>query len=82
VRFQRVDLLDEFPPQAGGFQLISCRNVLIYFDRDTQERLLARFHDVLAPGGYLVLGKVETLLGPVRSRFAAIDARERIFRRV
>jgi chemotaxis methyl-accepting protein methylase len=81
VHFKRVDLLDEFPPQSGGFQLICCRNVLIYFDRDTQERLLARFHDVLAPGGYLVLGKVETLLGPVRSRFAAIDARERIFRR-
>lgn len=81
VRFQRCDLLDEFPPVPGGFQLITCRNVLIYFDRDTQERLLLRFHEVLAPGGFLVLGKVETLLGPVRSRFAAIDARERIFRR-
>jgi chemotaxis methyl-accepting protein methylase len=55
---------------------------LIYFDRDTQERILTRFHDALAAGGFLVLGKVETLLGPVRSRFAAVDARERIFRRV
>jgi chemotaxis protein methyltransferase CheR len=81
VRFQRRDLLDEFPGGMGGFQLITCRNVLIYFDRDTQERLLTRFHDVLAPGGFLVLGKVETLLGPVRSRFTAVDARERIFRR-
>ena len=82
VRFQRRDLIDEFPSVAGGFQLITCRNVLIYFDRDTQERLLGRFHDALAPGGFLVLGKVETLLGSVRSRFAAVDARERIFRRV
>jgi chemotaxis methyl-accepting protein methylase len=81
VRFQRRDLLDEFPLAPGGFQLITCRNVLIYFDRETQERLLMRFHEVLAPGGFLVLGKVETLLGPVRARFAAIDARERIFRR-
>jgi chemotaxis methyl-accepting protein methylase len=81
VRFQRRDLLDEFPTVPGGYQLITCRNVLIYFDRDTQERLLLRFHEALAPGGFLVLGKVETLLGPVRSRFAAIDARERIFRR-
>jgi chemotaxis protein methyltransferase CheR len=81
VRFERRDLLDELPPMPNGFQLISCRNVLIYFDRDTQERLLARFHTALAPGGFLVLGKVETLLGPVRSRFAAVDARERIFRR-
>jgi chemotaxis protein methyltransferase CheR len=82
VRFRRVDLLEQWPPQPGGYQLITCRNVLIYFDRDTQERLLARFHDVLAPDGFLVLGKVETLLGPVRARFAAVDARERIFRRV
>ena len=81
VHFRRVDLLDEFPSAPHGFQLICCRNVLIYFDRDTQERLLARFHDALAPRGYLVLGKVETLLGPVRSRFAAIEPRERIFQR-
>jgi chemotaxis protein methyltransferase CheR len=82
VRFRRMDLLDQWPTQPGGYQLIACRNVLIYFDRDTQERLLARFHDVLAPTGFLVLGKVETLLGSVRSQFAAVDARERIFRRV
>ena len=82
VHFERRDLLDEIPKPAGGHHLIACRNVLIYFDRDTQERLLGRFHDALAPDGYLVLGKVETLLGPVRARFAAVDARERIFRRV
>ncbi len=41
-----------------------------------------RFHSALAPGGYLVLGKVETLLGPARAKFAAVDARERIFRRL
>lgn len=81
VRFERRDLLDDVPRAHGGFQLITCRNVLIYFDRDTQERLLTRFHDALAPDGYLVLGKVETLLGPVRSRFTALDARERVFRR-
>ena len=81
VHFERRDLLEELPKASGGFQLISCRNVLIYFDRETQERLLMRFHEALAPGGYLVLGKVETLLGPVRSRFTSLDARERIFRR-
>jgi chemotaxis methyl-accepting protein methylase len=81
VHFRRLDLLDDFPTPPGGFQLIACRNVLIYFDRETQERLLGRFHEALAPDGFLVLGKVETLLGPVRSRFSAVDARERIFRR-
>ena len=80
VRFERRDLLTEEPP-PGLYDLILCRNVLIYFDRDTQERLFDAFYRSLAPGGYLVLGKVETLLGAARSRFAAVDARERIFRR-
>ena len=80
VRFGRLDLLHEPAPQ-GAHHLILCRNVLIYFDRASQERLFALFHDALAPGGYLVLGKVETLLGEARRRFVAVDARERIFRK-
>ena len=84
VRFERRDLLEQEPPPvaSGGFHLITCRNVLIYFDRETQERLFERFHRALLPGGYLLLGKVETLLGPARSQFAPVDARERIFRRL
>ena len=81
VRFERRDLLKDGAP-SGPFHLISCRNVLIYFDRDTQERLFDVFHRALAPGGFLLLGKVETLLGPARTRFAPVDARERIFRRL
>ncbi len=80
VRFEYRDLLGQ-PPPPGRHQLIVCRNVLIYFDRETQERLFQSFHDALAPGGFLVLGKVETLLGAARSRFTAIDTRERIFQR-
>jgi chemotaxis protein methyltransferase CheR len=81
VRFERRDLLAEEPP-PGAHHLICCRNVLIYFDRETQERLFDKFHRALAPGGFLVLGKVETLLGVARSRFAVVDARERIFRAI
>ena len=81
TRFEARDLLRDGPP-AGPFDLIVCRNVLIYFDRDTQEALFESFHDALAPGGFLMLGKVETLLGHARSRFAPVDARERIFRRL
>lgn len=80
VRFSRLDLLHEAPP-PGPHHLILCRNVLIYFDRDSQERLFTAFHDALAPGGFLVLGKVETLLGEARRRFTAVDARERIFQK-
>ena len=79
VSFERRDLVVD--PSPRGMHLIACRNVLIYFDRSTQETLFQRFHDALAPGGFLVLGKVETLLGPTRSLFAAVDPRERIFRR-
>ena len=79
VRFERRDLLAQDPP-PGPHHLIVCRNVLIYFDRATQERLFERFHRALAPGGFLVLGKVETLLGTARTRFTPVDARERIFR--
>jgi len=83
VRFERRDLLSQPAPIEGGrFDLVVCRNVLIYFDRDTQEQLFTTFHDALAPGGFLVLGKVETLLGRARSMFAPVDARERVFRRL
>jgi chemotaxis methyl-accepting protein methylase len=81
VRFERRDLLGDAPP-VDAFDLILCRNVLIYFDRDTQERLFAAFRDALRPGGFLVLGKVETLLGDSRRGFDAVVARERVFRRV
>ena len=79
VHFERRDLLSQSAP-PGKFDLIVCRNVLIYFDRDTQERLFDVFHDALAPQGFLVLGKVETLLGSARTRFAPVDGRERIYR--
>ena len=80
VSLERRDLLAD-PPPGPQQHLIVCRNVLIYFDRTTQERLFERFHEALVPGGYLVLGKVETLLGRSREMFAPVDARERIFRR-
>ncbi|MFN2566901.1 MAG: protein-glutamate O-methyltransferase CheR, partial [Gemmatimonadaceae bacterium] len=80
VRFESHDLLRERPP-ADGYALILCRNVLIYFDRPSQERLFEQFYQALAPGGFLVLGMVETLFGEARGRFATLDARARIFRR-
>jgi chemotaxis protein methyltransferase CheR len=55
--------------------------VLIYFDRPMQERLFQMFSDSLAPGGYLVLGKVETLFGVARDRLSIVDPRERVYRR-
>jgi chemotaxis methyl-accepting protein methylase len=81
VSFERRDLLDGSGP-GGRLHMIACRNVIIYFTRETQERLFERFHNLLLPGGFLVLGKVETLLGKSREMFAPVSSRERIFRRL
>lgn len=81
VRFRRHDLLRE-PPPAAPYDLITCRNVVIYFERPNQERLYHAFADALRPGGILMLGKVETLVGAVRDRFRLEDVRERIYRRL
>ena len=68
-------------PRAPRYQLIVCRNVVIYFDRPLQERLFAMFAEHLSSDGLLVLGKVETLLGPARDLMDLVDVRERIYRR-
>lgn len=81
VAFEQADLLQASPP-LDPVHLILCRNVIIYFQRDAQEALLREFHRILAPGGFLVLGKVETLLGGVRGLFSPVSARERVFRKL
>lgn len=80
VSFKYHDMLQS-PPPVQPVHLLLCRNVIIYFERDAQERLFEEFHSALAPGGFLVLGKVETLLGKARSMFTPVNARERVFRR-
>jgi chemotaxis protein methyltransferase CheR len=61
-RFGRLNLkADAYPP--GPFDLVFCRNVLIYFDRDSKAQVLDRLLDRLAPGGHLLLGHAETLSG-------------------
>jgi chemotaxis protein methyltransferase CheR len=77
VGFHWKDLISGEPERDQS--LILCRNVIIYFDRVIQEELFQRFYDALIPGGYLVLGKVETLLGPTRGKFRPVNSRERIF---
>jgi chemotaxis methyl-accepting protein methylase len=67
------------PPPHPPYDLIVCRNVVIYFERQAQERLFQGFVDALAPGGVLLLGKVETLFGPARGRLTLADPRERIY---
>jgi chemotaxis protein methyltransferase CheR len=69
------------PAPRRSYQLILCRNVVIYFGRAMQERVFLDFAEALAPGGFLVLGKVESLSGRARDLLTLLDARERIYRR-
>jgi chemotaxis protein methyltransferase CheR len=63
-------------------QLVSCRNVMIYFNRDLQDRALGLFHESLSHRGFLGLGTKETLeFSAYADRFEVVSRRERIYRR-
>ncbi len=61
VTFRHLNLLEGEPPFRDPFQVIFCRNVMIYFDRATQEELVGRLSRRLVPGGYLMVGHSESL---------------------
>lgn len=63
VEFRRLNFMDDGFGISEPMDIIFCRNVIIYFDRQTQEKLLNKFCRHLAPGGYLFLGHSETLNG-------------------
>jgi chemotaxis protein methyltransferase CheR len=62
VVFRRLNLFDSYPFK-GPFDCIFCRNVMIYFDKKTQQALVNKMAEYLAPGGYLLVGHSESLTG-------------------
>jgi chemotaxis protein methyltransferase CheR len=62
IEFRRFNLMETFHP-AQPFHVIFCRNVMIYFDKETQEGVVNRLATCLAPGGYLLVGHAESLTG-------------------
>jgi chemotaxis protein methyltransferase CheR len=61
VTFQKLNLAKPFDGNRETFALVLCRNVMIYFDLSTQEKLVRRLHRKIEPGGYLFIGHSESL---------------------
>jgi chemotaxis protein methyltransferase CheR len=78
VTFRSEDILRGAPGKDQS--LIVCRNLLIYFSRENQEKIISRFSKKTSPGGYLMLGKAETLIGRNRLFFQSVSPTERIYR--
>ena len=78
VHFARLNLLEKWP-MKGPLDVIFCRNVMIYFDKATQEQLVNRFWELLSPGGVLFIGHSESLAG-VQHQFKYVEPT--VYRRV
>ena len=79
IIFGRHDLIQDAP--ISHVDLLVCRNTLMYFNMETQSRVLARFHFALNETGFLFLGKVEMLLTRTSS-FTSLELAHRVFRKV
>jgi chemotaxis methyl-accepting protein methylase len=79
VNFSYLDLTSN--EAVKNADIICCRNVFIYFDRDLQEQLLMKFYNSLKPKGYLLLGKSETLIQEAKEIFENVDINSRLFRK-
>jgi len=78
VFFKRLNLLEEWP-MSGPFDIIFCRNVVIYFNKDTQKVLFDRYADMLPMGGHLFIGHSENLNG-ITDRFESLG--QTIYRKI
>jgi chemotaxis protein methyltransferase CheR len=80
VQYREFNLLDD-PRMLGRFDIIFCRNVLIYFDQPTKQKVLDRASTILAPDGALFLGAAETVIG-VSQRFTPVTDERGVYRPV
>lgn len=77
AHFKHHDLISG--PKIKQFDIIICRNVMIYFKKEIQEQLQLNFYQSLEKGGFFIIGKAETLLSPASSLFKTYSSRERLY---
>ena len=70
ISFRELNLIGNWPMRAK-FDALFCRNVVIYFEEDTQSKIWQRFSPLLTPGGYLYIGHSERLSGPAMTDFSS-----------
>ena len=70
ISFRPLNLIGQWP-MRGLFDVIMCRNVVIYFAEDTQVEIWKRFTPLLAPGGYLYIGHSERVSGPAAKSYVS-----------
>lgn len=81
VKYRYHNLITD--PVVEKYDLILCRNVMIYFDNDAKRALLQKFYDCLNPGGYFVIGFFDTMLSMIDEKlFKLVDADAKIFQKV
>jgi chemotaxis protein methyltransferase CheR len=80
VKFLKANLME--PYKKNFFDVIFCRNVIIYFSKDLQRKVIGFYYDALKPGGIFFMGKTETMLMDMRDKFECINIKERIFKKI
>lgn len=80
ITYQKIDMVKRIP---NTFDIIFCRNVLIYYDKDTHESLFKMFHSKLRPNGLLVLGQDESMIGTKGNQyFELLDPKNRVYKKI
>lgn len=79
VTFKHLDMIKDKP--ILHCDIIMCRNILIYFKKELQEEILLKLSECLNPGGFLILGMVESLVGTASKIFENVDNKLRIYRK-
>jgi chemotaxis protein methyltransferase CheR len=82
IEFKKHNLVKDRVLAERAFDLIVCRNVLIYFNRELQPTLFEKFYSALKPKGYLVLGRTESMPLDLRKKFKMINTTHRVFQKI